>query len=149
MTEPAAPKKKRRKMAVSPTRRSLAWLRTRGWPAQVVEQTIPRCFIKRDLFGLVDIVVLDGQPGVLGVQATSGDNVAAHKTKAEEQAHFRAWLGAGNRFEIHGWTRRAASPQAWGARKRSGAKMAVRIELRRVVAGLVGDVVTWREMDDG
>lgn len=43
---------------MSPTARALAECRKRGWVAQVVEQTIPRTFIKRDLFGVIDIIAV-------------------------------------------------------------------------------------------
>lgn len=43
---------------MTPTARSLAECRKRGWHAQVVEQTIPRTFIKRDLFGVIDIIAV-------------------------------------------------------------------------------------------
>lgn len=43
---------------VSPTARTLAECRKRGWIAQVVEQTIPRTFIKRDFLGCIDIIAI-------------------------------------------------------------------------------------------
>lgn len=43
---------------VSPTARTLAECKKRGWIAQVVEQTIPRTFIKRDLFGIIDVIAV-------------------------------------------------------------------------------------------
>jgi hypothetical protein len=42
----------------SPTARTLAECKKRGWIAQVVEQTIPHTFIKRDLFGVIDIIAV-------------------------------------------------------------------------------------------
>lgn len=50
--------KKKRKKPFSPTARALKECRSRGWIAQVVEQTIPHVFIKRDLFGCIDIVAI-------------------------------------------------------------------------------------------
>jgi hypothetical protein len=59
--------------------------------------------VRRDLFHCVDLVALDGQPGSLGIQATSGANAAARLTKARELPELRAWLAAGNRFQVWGW----------------------------------------------
>ena len=141
MTDPAAPKK-RKKMGMSPTARSLAWLRSFGWPAQVVEQTLPRCFIKRDLFGLADIVALDGKPGVLLVQATTETHLGDHMQKASEIATLRTILTLGNRFEIHVYGKRMTAPQPGVKRTKSAA---VYYEMRRVEALYRGDTVIWEE----
>lgn len=45
-------------MAASPTARTLQECKRRGWTAQVVEQTIPRTFIKRDFLGVIDIIAV-------------------------------------------------------------------------------------------
>lgn len=73
----------------------------------------------RDLFGFLDIVALDGQPGVLGIQATSRTNVVArikkifgHPQKPGDEGiaaglkvvnNCRDWLEAGNRVQVWGW----------------------------------------------
>jgi hypothetical protein len=104
----------------SPTARTLAECRRRGWPAQVVEQTIPRTFIKRDLFGFIDIVALTPD-GLLGIQATSGTNHAARITKARQQPHFAAWLRSGARFAVWSWSRRGdrGKRKLWTLREES------------------------------
>jgi hypothetical protein len=65
--------------------------------------------IRRDLFGCIDIVALDGLPGVLGIQATSLSNRAARvakiRTDPEVAPLARAWLLAGNRLEVWGWAK--------------------------------------------
>ena len=98
---------------MSPTARSLAHCKKLGWLAQVVEQTIPRTFIKRDLFGCIDILALDGNPGVLGIQATSesGGNVAkrADRIRTECAEKSAAWLAAGNRIQVWGWGKKGAA----------------------------------------
>lgn len=45
-------------MALSPTARTLKECRRRGWIAQVVERTVPHTFIKRDLFGVIDVIAV-------------------------------------------------------------------------------------------
>lgn len=109
-------------MSTSPTQLSLQFCRRQGWPCRVLEhgvyiptgetayvpalRRIARTFAmakRRDLFGFIDGVALDGQPGLLGWQATSATNVAARVRKAEGSEFFAAWLAAGNRFEVWGW----------------------------------------------
>lgn len=101
----------------SPTARTLEACRKRGWPAQVVEKWLPgrrrnpktgqleetAYGVRKDLFGFIDLVVLDDRPGVLGIQTCAGASLAARLDKAREQEHFEAWLAAGNRFQVWGW----------------------------------------------
>ena len=94
-------------MRASPSARSLAWLRKEGYLGQRVEHW--NSFARRsiDLFGVIDIVCLrPGVPGVLGIQATTGSNVAARRTKCLASQALRAWLASQNQFEIHGWSLR-------------------------------------------
>jgi hypothetical protein len=107
---PPPPPKKRRKKSTSPTQRTLAECRKRGWIAQVVEQTIPRVFIKRDLFGCIDIVAIT-PTGIVGIQASAGTRKsggggdhATHRTKILAEPRIRAWLAAGARFELWSWS---------------------------------------------
>ena len=61
-----------------------------------------------DLFGFIDIVALDGHPGLLGIQATTTSNAPARVTKILEECTEAAleWLAAGNRVEVWGWAKR-------------------------------------------
>ena len=48
---------------MSPTARTLHHLRQLGYRADKVEQTIPHCFITRDLFGIGDVLAMKaGEP---------------------------------------------------------------------------------------
>jgi hypothetical protein len=86
----------------SPTARSLALLRRRGYAAEKVEQRLPRGFVTRDLFGCIDLVAC--RPGeIVGIQTTSRSNLAARRTKALGCPGLVAWLQAGGRFVLHGW----------------------------------------------
>lgn len=91
---------------MTPTARTLAECKKRGWIAQVVEQTIPHTFIKRDLFGVIDIIAIT-PGGILGIQATSGTNHAARIAKAEQEPRLAAWLSCGALFEVWSWSKRA------------------------------------------
>lgn len=79
--------------------------------------------VRKDLYGFIDVLVLDGLPGVLALQAC-GSDVGAHmrkmagevpaKTNPEKrekavadaqklEARVRAWLAAGNRILMVAW----------------------------------------------
>lgn len=91
---------------MSPTARTLAVLRERGYRCQVVEQTIPKTFIKRDLFGIVDVLgIREGE--TLAVQVTSGSNVAARLTKISESEAIADIRKAGWTVHVHGWRKGA------------------------------------------
>src|SRR5262245_38915517 len=87
----------------TPTARTLAHLRELGYLADRVEQRLPHCFVTRDLFGIIDVLaVRPGEPP-LGIQCTSGSNVAARINKALACPGLPTWLLAGCRFEVWGW----------------------------------------------
>lgn len=121
---------------MSPTARSLAHARKHGGFASVVERFNAHARVRVDAFGFGDLLVLDGQPGPLAVQATSGTNVAHRLRKLEALPGVVAWLRAGGRVEVWGWRRLKV--------KRGG--KAVRWTLRRVAARLDGGAVAWSEV---
>lgn len=99
---------------MTPTQRSLKLLRDRGYTAAVVERWNAFARVRQDLFGFVDIVAIKaGESGVLAVQSTSADNLAARRTKIAAEPRAEVWLAAGNRIALHGW--RKGGPR--GARK--------------------------------
>ncbi len=91
---------------MSPTQRSLAHLRGLGYVAEVVEKWIPGANIRRDLFGFIDIVAIR-ENEVLGVQSTSGGNVASRVAKISEAEHVGAVRKAGIKIFVHGWRKGA------------------------------------------
>lgn len=87
-----------------PTQRTLDLLRKLGYTPYVVEHYNAYAKIRRDLFGFIDIVAIHPQKrGVLGVQTTTGSNLAARITKAQALPAYKLWLDAGNALEFHGW----------------------------------------------
>ena len=90
---------------MTPTARSLKYLRDRGYVAGVVERF--NSFTKRrhDLMGFIDIVAVRGVE-TLGVQATSGSNVSARMRKAMEQPDYPVWCQPPRKFVVHGWSKR-------------------------------------------
>ena len=89
----------------SPTSRTLDYCRKQGWYAGIVERYIAQCRQRFDLFGCIDLVALDGLPGSLGIQATSGSNHSSRVKKALEEPRLLVWLEAGNRFEVWSWAK--------------------------------------------
>ena len=62
--------------------------------------------IRKDLWGCVDILALDGQPGSLGVQACAASSMSERARKAVAIPELKAWLAHGNRWECWGWAQR-------------------------------------------
>lgn len=97
----------------SPTSRTLQELKRLGFAAQVVERW--NAFAKKriDLFGIIDVVAIKPGVGIIGIQATSGTNHAARRTKSLAEPRLRLWLESGGRFEVWSWAKQGAR----GARK--------------------------------
>jgi hypothetical protein len=90
----------------SPTARTLAKLRRDGYSADVVERWIGPAGIRRDLFGVIDVVAVKAGSPVLGVQATSVGNVSHRLAKARTVEELETWLAAGAVFQVWGWAKR-------------------------------------------
>ena len=62
---------------------------------------------RQDLYGFIDVLAIrEGE--IVGVQATSGNNVASRVTKIAEHEHVGAVRKAGIRILVHGWRKNAA-----------------------------------------
>jgi len=133
------PKKRKKPSALSPTKRALALCKKNGWVAGIVEKWNQWAKVRQDLFGFIDLVVLDERQGVLALQVTAdnGGAVAARQAKIAALPASAAWLRVGGRIEVWGWGKKGAA----GKRKLW--------TLRRVMASLVGDKVEWSPMEDG
>lgn len=117
---------------MTPTARTLALLRRSHYVAGVVERWIPRANVRKDLFGVIDIVAIRrGETGVLGIQATSMANVSARVAKAKTKGELRTWLACGNRFEVWGWRGREVKRVALTGDDLAAAVMAVPRRRRR------------------
>jgi hypothetical protein len=98
----------------SPCSRSLAYLRRQGYVAGVVERWNAHAGvrgIRQDFLGIIDLIgvrvpLIGEGGGVLGVQATTADNLAARLKKARATPELHTWIGAGARFELHAWGKR-------------------------------------------
>ena len=91
----------------SPTQRSLQHCRKNGWIAGVVEKWNQWAKVRQDLFGCIDIIVIDDlEQGPLAVQATSGSGHAARRKKSIAEPRLKLWLESPARFEIWSWSQR-------------------------------------------
>ncbi len=91
-------------VSMSPTSLTLRALRKSNYAAGVVERWVPEANIRRDLFNCIDIIAARrGDPGIIGIQATSISNLPTRLSKARSQPELAVWLAAGGRFECWGW----------------------------------------------
>jgi len=101
---------------LSPTQRTLRALRERGLVCAIVERWNPfggpmrpdgsgRVGRRNDLFGILDIIALDPERGVVGIQSCGG-NFAAHLRKMQEEMaqEVSDWLRTpGTVLELWAW----------------------------------------------
>jgi hypothetical protein len=93
--------------SVSPTQRTLKHMRELGYKAQVVEKWNAFARIRQDLFGIVDVLcVKNGE--TVGVQCTSGSNLASRIQKIAESEMTPILRSAGWKLLAHGWRKNAA-----------------------------------------
>lgn len=92
---------------MTPTARTLQALRKLGYLAAVVESWVPRINVRRDLFGLADVLAIHPRDKlVLLVQATSDANVSARLRKIMGLPVAAELLRAGLTVEVWGWSQR-------------------------------------------
>ena len=91
---------------ISPTDRTLAYLRKQGYLAAVVEKWVPGANIRQDLFGFADVLAVHQvAKEFLLVQTTTAGNFSSRMKKAKGRPELGIWLQAGGKFEVHGWSK--------------------------------------------
>jgi len=96
----------------TPTQRTMRHLREQGNICAVVEkwnQHVGEFGIRQDLFGIVDILVLDPERGFVGVQCCVGSGYSAHLKKLTQECAQASidWLSTpGGKLEIWAWSKR-------------------------------------------
>ena len=101
---------------MSPTQRTLKRLRKDGWTCQVVERWNSYAKVRVDLFGVIDVIGMHPERGIIGVQATSGSNLSKRVAKAMGEPKLRTWLQSGGLFQAWGW-RKSARTKRYELRK--------------------------------
>lgn len=88
----------------SPNKLTFELFTREGWRCATVEQWVPHASVRRDLFGIGDIVAIKADcPGVTMLQATTVHNMQARIDKALASHDLKVWLAARNRFLVVGW----------------------------------------------
>jgi len=88
----------------SPTQRSLALLRERGYLVAVVERWNPHVRIRQDLYGFIDLLAIRPLE-IIGVQTTSGDHVAERVAKVKAHPNYERIIESGMLVFVHGWSK--------------------------------------------
>lgn len=92
---------------MSPTARSLKWLRENGWTPAVVERFNTFSKKRIDLFGAFDILAIHPhQHGALGIQVTSKSNASSRRNKLLQNPLVALWLSSSNPAHLHYWGKR-------------------------------------------
>jgi hypothetical protein len=91
---------------MTPTGLTLRYLRRNGYLCDVAERWIPGAGIRRDLFGIIDLLAIGIDEPVLGIQCTSLANVSSRLKKAQHCPALAVWLRTGARFQVIGWAKR-------------------------------------------
>ena len=88
---------------MSPTARSLAYLKEQGWLVDTVERWIPGANIRKDCFGCFDLIAV--RPGEAAlIQVTSASNVAARVQKIADSELVAKVRECGVfTLLVHGW----------------------------------------------
>lgn len=87
---------------ISPTQRSLKYLREQGWRVAVVEYWHAFARKRMDLFHAFDLLCVRGEE-TLAVQVTSASNVSARVNKIAENEAVPDLRKAGWSLFVHGW----------------------------------------------
>ena len=87
---------------MSPTQRSLKYLRDQGYTVEVVEHWNHFARKRQDLFGFADLLAIR-ENEVMLVQVTSGTNVSARVKKIAESEHIDMVRKSGMSVFVHGW----------------------------------------------
>lgn len=93
---------------LTPTQRTLRALRDRGLVCAIVEKFNAYAGphgLRQDLFGIIDVLALDPEHGVIGVQSCGQDFSAhLHKLTEEKAQETSDWLRTpGTSLELWGW----------------------------------------------
>ncbi len=98
---------------MTPTARTLQWLKKHGWTSCVVEKWIPQTRQRKDVFGFGDILAFK-ESAVLLIQCTSAGNMASRLTKIRGIREAADWLNEPSRqIVLIGWSKKGKA----GARK--------------------------------
>ena len=90
---------------MTPTQRSLAYLREQGYTVAITERWNPFAKIRQDLFGFIDILAIR-KGETLAVQTTS-TGVSERIKKIMDSDYLPKVRDAGWKICVHGWRKNA------------------------------------------
>jgi hypothetical protein len=91
---------------MSPTQRSLAYLRKVGYTVGVLEHWNAWAKIRVDLWGFGDLIAFRPGVPVMLVQTTTGTNAAHRRAKILANKTAKEWVEAGHEIVLHSWALR-------------------------------------------
>lgn len=87
---------------MSPTERTLRWLRAEGYIAAVVEKWNPHARIRQDLFGFADILAMEYRQTHF-IQCTAYASMSSRRKKMIAEPMVREVLARGGVVQLVGW----------------------------------------------
>jgi len=84
------------------TQQSKEYLERQGYTVDIVERQIPHSFIKKDLFGMFDLIALKGSI-TYGIQVTSKSNMSKRVKKISGEPRVNQVRDANWTILVHGW----------------------------------------------
>ena len=87
---------------ISPTRRSLKYLRDKGYTVDIVEYWNSFARRRKDAYGFGDLIAC-GNGQIALIQCTSYSNTNARINKIKSIAAAYEWVWAGGLIIVHGW----------------------------------------------
>lgn len=96
---------------MSPTQKSLAYLRHQGWRVAVTEHWNAWAHVRQDLFGFCDLLAVCPTEKPMMVQVTSASNVSARVTKIIGLPVCTDMLRGGFTIVVHGWDKKNLTVQ--------------------------------------
>lgn len=87
---------------MTPTQKSLAYLKKEGYTTAVVERWNPFAKIRQDLFGFVDIIAIRPSQ-IQAIQTTSSDNLKTRVKKIVGLKEAVLVSSSGCDIIVHGW----------------------------------------------
>lgn len=91
---------------MTPTQRSLAWLRRAGYICAIVEHWNPFARIRQDLFGFADLIAFKTHMPILLVQTTGDGHLQDRVKKILANPIAKAWIESGHEIRVESWGKR-------------------------------------------
>ena len=91
------------------TQKTLRYLREQGLIVDKAERFNPyagKFGIRQDLFGFIDLIALDPQEGIIGIQSTSGNQHSKHRKAIIENENVEEWLKCGGKIWLISWSKK-------------------------------------------